>query len=179
MVAETISHRKTGLPNGWPLTDTCIFTYIEDMSRSAPSYETAQMIGESCVCLRVQRASRAIGRRFDDAFRSLGLNNGQFSLLMSLNRPSPPTVGELAERLAMDRTTTTKNLKPLERRGLLKVRPDDKDSRARRITLTNAGRALLADAVPHWQATNDAVRASLGKADLASLHSALRMIADN
>ena len=144
---------------------------------SPPSYETTQMIGNSCVCLRVQRASRSVARRFDKALRPLALSNGQFSLLMQLNRPSPLTVGGLAEELAMDRTTTTKNLKPLERRGLVKIRRDDQDPRVKRITLTNAGRALLGKAVRHWEAANAAVVASLSETELASLHSALRTIA--
>jgi DNA-binding MarR family transcriptional regulator len=137
----------------------------------------ARMIGDSCLCLDVQRASRAIGRRFDEAFRPLGLNNWQFSLLMTLNRPMPLTVSSLAERLAMDRTTTTGNLKPLERRGLVEIRRDDKDARARRIVLTDAGRALLAEAVDRWRAANDAAIASLGGTDLAAFRSALRTIA--
>lgn len=135
------------------------------------------MIASRCLCLRVQRASRAIGRRFDDAFRSVGLNNWQFSLLMNLSRPSPLTVNGLAEQLGMDRTTTTKNLRPLERRGLLEIRLDEHDARVRRIVLTDAGRALLVEAVPHWQAANDAVSASLEEADLERLHSALEAIA--
>jgi DNA-binding MarR family transcriptional regulator len=137
----------------------------------------ARRIGDTCLCLDVQRASRAIGRRFDEAFRPLGLNNWQFSLLMTLNRPTPLTVGSLAERLAMDRTTTTANLKPLERRGLLEIRRDDRDARARRIVLTDAGRALLAEAVERWQAANDAVVVSLGGTDLAAFRSGLRTIA--
>jgi len=137
------------------------------------------MIENSCVCLRVQRAGRAVARRFDEAFRPLGLSNGQFSLLMQLNRPSPLTVGGLAEELAMDRTTTTKNLKPLERRGLLRVRRDEEDPRVKRIALTSAGRALLAKAVRHWQTANDGVAASLSEAELASLHSTLRTLAEN
>ncbi|MCI0430182.1 MAG: MarR family transcriptional regulator [Rhodospirillales bacterium] len=136
------------------------------------------MIGNSCVCLRVQRASRAIARHFDEALRPLGLSNGQFSLLMQLNRPSPLTVGGLAEELVMDRTTTTKNLKPLERRGLLRIRRDEEDPRVKRITLTSAGRALLAKAVRHWKAANDAVVASLSDTELASLHSTMRTIAE-
>jgi DNA-binding MarR family transcriptional regulator len=137
------------------------------------------MIRRSCLCLRTQRASRAIGRRFDEALRPVGLNNWQFSLLMTLNRPSPLTVNGLAEELAMDRTTTTKNLKPLERRGLLEVRHDEEDARVRRIVLTDAGRALLTEAVQHWQAANDAVAASLKGGDLACLHSALETIAQD
>jgi DNA-binding MarR family transcriptional regulator len=136
------------------------------------------MVGDTCLCLDVQRASRAIGRRFDEAFRPLGLNNGQFSLLMALNRPTPPTMSSLAERLAMDRTTTTANLKPLERRGLVEIRRDEQDARVRRIVLTEAGRAVLTEAVDRWRAANDAVVAHLGGTDLAALRSALRTIAE-
>ena len=135
------------------------------------------MIGDTCLCLDVQRASRAIGRRFDEAFRPLGLNNGQFSLLMTLNRPTPLTMIGLAEHLAMDRTTTTANLKPLERRGLVEIRRDEEDARVRRIVLTEAGRAVLAEAVDRWGAANDSVVASLGGTDLAAFRSALRTIA--
>ena len=136
------------------------------------------MVGDTCLCLDVQRASRTIGRRFDEAFRPLGLNNGQFSLLMALNQSTPPTMSSLAERLAMDRTTTTANLKPLERRGLVEVRRDEQDARVRRIVLTEAGRAVLAEAVERWHAANDAVAASLRGMDLAAFRSALRTIAE-
>ena len=146
-------------------------------ARPAPSPKVARTIGDTCLCLDVQRASRAIGRRFDQAFRPLGLNNGQFSLLMTLNRPTPLTMIGLAEHLAMDRTTTTANLKPLERRGLVEVRRDEQDARIRRIVLTEAGRAVLAEAVDRWRAANDSVVASLGGTDLAAFRSALRTIA--
>ena len=135
------------------------------------------MVGDTCLCLDVQRASRAIGRRFDEAFRPLGLNNWQFSLLMVLNRPTPPTMSSLAEDLAMDRTTTTANLRPLERRELVEVRRDEQDARVRRIALTDAGRAVLAEAVDRWRAANDAVIASLSGTDVAAFRSALRTVA--
>src|SRR3954466_6861243 len=144
---------------------------------STPSYEMARMLGRRCLCLRVQRASRAIGRHFDDAFRAVGLNNWQFSLLMMLNRPSPLTVTSLAEELAMDRTTTTKNLKPLERRGLLEIRRDEQDARVKRVVLTKAGQGLLTEAVQHWDAAQQTIEASLRGSDLASLHTALEAIA--
>src|SRR5919205_2707322 len=146
-------------------------------ARPAPSPKVARMIGDTCLCLDVQRASRAIGRRFDQAFRPLGLNNGQFSLLMTLNRPTPLTMSGLAEHLAMDRTTTTANLKPLERRGLVEIRRDEQDARVRRIVLTDAGRAVLAEAVDRWRAANASVVASLGGTDLAAFRSALRTVA--
>src|SRR2546425_7369774 len=92
----------------------------------------------TCMCLHMQRAARAVARRFDEALRPLGLTNGQFSLLMSLNRPEPATIGSVASLLAMDRTTLTAALKPLERRGLVRVTVDPADRRSRRLTLTPA-----------------------------------------
>jgi DNA-binding MarR family transcriptional regulator len=95
-----------------------------------------------------------VARRFDAALRPLGLTSGQFSLLMSLNRPEPASIGNVSTLLAMDRTTLTANLKPLERRGLVTVAADDADKRMRRLTLTPAGRALLGAAVPVWRRTH-------------------------
>ena len=143
-----------------------------------PSYEATLLVRDTCLCLGVQRASRAIGRLFDDAFRPLGLNNFQYSLLMMLNRPSPLTVGGLAECLTMDRTTTTANLKPLERRGLVTIRRAKEDARIKHVVLTDAGRTLLAEAVGRWQVTNDAVKASITGTDLSSLYSGLGAIAE-
>src|SRR5882762_3084486 len=125
------------------------------MSRTASvPYETTILVRDCCLCLHVQRAARALARRFDEALRPLGLTNGQFSLLMSLNRPAPPAMGAVASLLAMDRTTLTAALKPLERRGLVKVTADPADKRSRLMTLTSAGRGLLARAVPIWQRTH-------------------------
>ena len=94
-------------------------------------HDVTLMVRDNCLCLHVQRAARALARRFDDAFRPFDLTNGQFSLLMSLNRPQPPTLGSVASLLAMDRTTLTAALKPLERRGLVKVAVDKEDRRSR------------------------------------------------
>jgi DNA-binding MarR family transcriptional regulator len=140
-------------------------------------FEMTRMVRENCLCLRVQRASRAIGRMFDEAFRPFGLTNFQFSLLMMLNRPSPPTIGGLAESLALNRTTITANLKPLERRGLVTVRRDDSDSRVKLVALTSAGRSLLAKCVERWQAANDAVRTRLSANELSSVYSNLELVA--
>jgi DNA-binding MarR family transcriptional regulator len=111
-------------------------------------------VRDHCLCLAVQRAARALARRFDDAMRAMDLTHGQFSLLMSLNRPEPPSIGEVALFLAMDRTTLTANIKPLERRGLLKVTTDKQDRRSRRLILTGAGHALLIQALPVWKKTH-------------------------
>lgn len=111
-------------------------------------------IRDRCLCLHVQRAARALARRFDEALRPVGLTQGQFSLLVSLNRPSPPAMGDVAKLLVLDRTTLTANLKPLERRGLVKIKVDPQDRRSRRLVLTDAGRAVLAAAAPIWKRTH-------------------------
>ena len=84
---------------------------------------------------------------------------------MSLNRAEPPTIRSVAELLAMDRTTLTANLKPLERRGLVQVKTDPADRRSRRLVLTPAGRKLLATAVPIWRDTHAALDGLLQRSD--------------
>lgn len=121
-------------------------------------------VRDRCLCLHLQRAARAVARRFDEALRGIGLSHGQYSLLMALNRPDAPTLGSVARLLAMDRTTLTANLKPLQRRGLLRVEPDARDRRGRRLILTDAGRDILLRAVPIWRATHDALDADIGAA---------------
>src|SRR5437763_15578526 len=80
-------------------------------------FETTAHVRDHCLCLHTQRAARALARRFDRALRPLGLTNGQFSLMMSLNRPEPAGMGPVAALLGLDRPTLTAALKPLERRG--------------------------------------------------------------
>src|ERR1700688_216040 len=131
------------------------------MSRPVVPFETTLQVRDSCLCLHVQRAARALARRFDEAMRPLGLTNGQFSLMMSLNRPNPPGMAVVALLLAMDRTTLTAALKPLRRRGLLKITTDPADGRGRLLTLTAKGRRMLARAVPVWRSTHTTVEALL------------------
>jgi DNA-binding MarR family transcriptional regulator len=126
-----------------------------------PSFETTLLVRDSCLCLHAQRAARALARRFDIALKPAGISSGQFSLLMSLNRPKPPSLGSVAALLAMDRTTLTANLKPLERRGLVEIAPDQADKRIRLLSLTPAGRAVLAGAVPIWRDLHAAIEAEL------------------
>lgn len=125
----------------------------------------------------MQRASRALARRFDDALRPFGLTNGQFSLLMSMNRPEPPPMGPVASLLAMDRTTLTAALKPLARRGLVRVTRDPSDRRSRLLRLTEEGRQLLAHAVPIWQSTHNQMEREAPEVNFDSLRKALRHIA--
>ena len=125
------------------------------MSKAAGiSFETTLFVRDTCLCLHLQRAARALARRFDDALRPLGLTSGQYSMMMALNRPEPPGIGSVASLLSMDRTTLTAALKPLQRRDLVTVMVDAADRRGRRLRLTPAGRALLARALPVWRRTH-------------------------
>lgn len=139
-------------------------------------FETTLHVRDTCLCLHVQRAARALARRFDEALRPVGLTNGQFSLLMSLNRPQPAGLGGVATLLAMDRTTLTAALKPLERRGLLTIAPDPKDGRARVLSLTSGGRAVLAQALPIWTREHGKLDEELGGGSEA-LRASLKAIA--
>jgi DNA-binding MarR family transcriptional regulator len=120
-------------------------------NRDRAAFAFTHHVRDHCLCLHVQRAARALARRFDDALRPVGLTQGQLSLLTSLNRAEPPTISAVASLLALDRTTLTANLKPLERRGLVKVSVDPDDKRSRRLVLTPAGRGVLAAAAPIWK----------------------------
>ena len=145
-------------------------------SKNAVPYETTLLVRDCCLCLHVQRAARSLARRFDDALRPFDLTNGQFSLLMSLNRPVPPPMGPVASLLAMDRTTLTAALKPLERRGLVKISPDPADRRSRILQLTGKGQQLLASAVPVWESTQREVERLIPNDDPESLRIALRAL---
>ena len=145
------------------------------MSKRVP-YETTLAVRDACLCLHVQRAARALARRFDNAFRDLGITHGQFSLLMSLNRPEPARMADVAALLAMDRTTLTAALKPLQRRRLATVSIDRGDKRGRRLTLTARGRALLAEALPIWESEHTALDALLAPTDPQRLRGDLKTL---
>lgn len=120
-------------------------------------YGTTPQVRDTCLGLHVQRAARAVGRHFDEFLRPAGLTNQQFSLLMALNQPVPPNMSRIADLLAMDRTTLTAALKPLERRRLVKVAVDEADKRSRRLLLTAAGKKVLSEALPLWKRAQAAV----------------------
>jgi DNA-binding MarR family transcriptional regulator len=139
-------------------------------------YETTVFVRDHCLCLHAQRAARSLARRFDDALRPHGLTNGQFSLLMALNRPEPPPMGPVANLLAMDRTTLTAALKPLERRGLVHVQPDPRDRRGRLLKLTQDGRRLLTQAFPVWKETHETIDRQLSAVDMNALRAGMMAI---
>jgi DNA-binding MarR family transcriptional regulator len=146
------------------------------MSNAVP-LETTSLVRDTCLCLRAQSAARALARYFDAALRPVSLTNQQFSLLMALNRSEPPPMGPVAKLLAMDRTTLTAALKPLERRGLVRVESSATDARARILVLTAAGRETLARAVSIWRETHAAVEEHLVGIDPGAVRAALARLA--
>lgn len=122
-----------------------------------------------CLCLAARRASRTITRRFDQALRGHDLRATQFTLLSALALAGPTTIGALADLLAADRTTITRNLALVEKRGLASVRADEVDARSRIAAITPEGKALLQKAMPTWRKVQDELTASLGEPAAAGL----------
>lgn len=125
--------------------------------------DTVLHIRDTCLCLATQRAARRLARRFDAALRPFGLTNGQFSLMVALNQPEPPPIGRLAPFLGMDPSTLTAAVKPLARRGLLTIETDPEDRRARRLSITPDGVALMRQAVEVWRAEHAALEEDMGE----------------
>jgi DNA-binding MarR family transcriptional regulator len=149
---------------------------IKPDPRQRLSLETTYAIAQNCACLHLQSAARAVARTLDHVFKPLKLTSGQFAIMLTLHRTAPVTVGELADRLAMDQSTATANLKPLERRSFVRSAPHDADGRARVVSLTAGGRAALADAVELWVNADDLMTRGLSERDVRRLCNTLRYL---
>lgn len=137
----------------------------------------ASTSSNECFCLHLRRAARLLTRRYDEALRPLGLNSGQFSLLMNLAGGAGQSIGHLALRLAMDRTTLTAALKPLLRDGYVLVQASAADKRSKPLGLSPAGHGLLRRALPVWRGLQQQVALDMAHADLPGLRLQLRAVA--
>lgn len=113
--------------------------------------EKKKDIAKHCAHFQLKRSVRSVTQHFDAALSASGLRVTQFNLLVASSLMGPAPLTELADALALERTTLTRNLKPLERDGLLKTRSDTADARIRLIEVTPAGEATIARAYPAWQ----------------------------
>lgn len=157
---------------------------VSSVDRAKPSipYSTTLLVKNRCLCLHAQRAARRLARRFDLALKPVGLTNGQFSMLISLNRPAAPgipaaTVGNVAELLGMDRTTVTAAARVLSRRHLLRIEVQPTDRRNKILKLTTKGVDLLAAAVPVWMQTHEQIEREMGTGAVERLRKNLRLAA--
>lgn len=135
------------------------------------------LVDRECFCLNLKRAARAVARRYDEALKPVDLNIGQFSTLMSIAGLQPVAMQPLAQRLGMDRTTLTATLKPLRRRGLVSIRTDETDLRTKKLSLTDAGAAMLRLAVPRWKTVQSCVGREVGARTAATLRTQLAQLA--
>lgn len=113
--------------------------------------DPASAVDPRCTCLLLRKAARVVTQRHDDQLRPVGLRTTQFSLLANLRHGTGLSMGELAARMTMDRTTLTRNLRPLTEAGWVVSAPDPEDRRRTRRALSPAGRDVLRAAVPIWR----------------------------
>lgn len=128
-----------------------------------------------CICLNVRKTARAITQLYDGVLQPSGLRAGQFGLLGAIALAGEATLTRLAEELVMDRTTLTRNLKPLERRGLIAIEPGA-DRRTRVATLTERGRQAMLAALPLWQEVHKQVVTRLGDKQYRTLLAELKTV---
>ena len=139
---------------------------------------TREVSGDSpinCSAARLLRAARVLTRHYDEALRPAGITITQFGLLNVIKRAEPESISDIAGILDIDRTTLSRNLKPLEKANLV-FRGNEGGSRRRRVLLTTLGVAKLEEAMPLWQQAQTRVEQVLGDAKLKDLYGALSMI---
>jgi DNA-binding MarR family transcriptional regulator len=132
-------------------------------------------VAQNCTCFRIRRAARQITRAYDAALRPSGLKATQFSLMTALARAGQASITELAETLGMERTTLTRNIRPLEEKGLLKVSPEGY-RRTRTLELSAPGRAKLNAALPLWEKAQTQMTQHLGSRGLRELNALLESV---
>lgn len=123
----------------------------------------------------MRRAARAVANHYDDVLAPSGLKGTQFTLLNAIVLADSPTITELAQLLLLDRTTLSRNLKPLQQQGLVRL-TTGKDARARALALSTQGSQALQKALPLWDKAQASVEQLLGKARLRNLQSDLRTL---
>ena len=133
-----------------------------------------------CTCSALRMAARRLSQSYDAALAPESLSVSQYAVLSNLAKrgaAGPPTVGDLADLLGLDRTTLTHNLRPLERDGWLTVFVDPADKRLRRVALTPAGRDKRARCLPLWHAAQERFDRDFGAAPSRALRASLVAIA--
>lgn len=129
-----------------------------------------------CTCMRLRKATRRVSQIYDRHLEPAGLTITQYGLLAHLVAVTDTAIGALAEKLAMDPTTLTRNLRPLIRQGLVALVPDARDRRVRCVSLTDNGREAFESARPLWRAAQNQINAAIGDSETSALHAELDRI---
>ena len=122
-----------------------------------------------CALGNLRKATRVISQLYDEALQPIELRGTQFTLLSAIATSERVTINELADKLVMDRTTLARDLKPLEKRGLVSIQVGETDLRTRQIGLTTEGSQLLLKAIPLRQQAQEQVERALGQERLQCL----------
>ena len=140
------------------------------MSKQRPSSESDRIarLNSACICNNLRRASRLVTNYYDKLLEPAGLRVSQATVLVVLYLDDGQTINEMAEKLELDRTTLTRNLKPLAQQGLLTV-AQGSDQRTRVVTLTQAGKAALLKVLPLWEQTQSYMVEGIGQANASLL----------
>ncbi|WP_108812108.1 MarR family transcriptional regulator [Sphingorhabdus sp. Alg231-15] len=139
----------------------------------------AREAGEGCICQRTRKAARLVTKTYDDALRPFGLRGTQFTLLAAAAQADGGvSISELAEHLGMDRTTLSRNLKPLERDGMIDILDEENVGRTKTVRLTESGFAKFAEAAPSWRQTQKQMISLLAADQLSPLMNGLRSLSD-
>lgn len=120
-------------------------------------------VAERCAHFNLKKAVRVTTQRYDEALAGADLRISQFTLLISSSLAGPSSISDLADQLAMDRTTLSRNLQPLVKRGLLNLTRSQADSRTRLVEITAAGERSLAEAYPLWESVQEEVTQTFGE----------------
>ena len=141
---------------------------------NCPYYQTAMKKDpELCNCLALRQATRLVTKIYDAALASVELGANQYSILSRLQRSGPTTLGDLADALVMDRSTLGHLVRPLEKRGLIRLAVGEEDRRARLLTLTRSGESLVQKARPLWSSAQRKFEGSFGADAAARLRTLL------
>ncbi len=131
--------------------------------KNTPQNQTHVRIAWHCTCFNVRRAARAVTQFYDDIMAPSGVKSTQFTMLGAVGMMGPASVTRLAEHLALDRTTLTRNLKVLKQQGLISIGPGE-DRRERVVSLTPDGEAAIERATPVWREAQERLAAQFGGA---------------
>ena len=129
-------------------------------------------MGQSCVCYNLRKASRTITRLYDEFLKPSGIQATQLTILLGTKILQPVTLKYLSKASMMDRTTLSRNLKPLEKNQLVRVEPGQ-DRRERIVTLTDTGEEVLIKAYPLWEHAHNKIISGLNQKGLNTLLTSL------
>jgi DNA-binding MarR family transcriptional regulator len=145
-----------------PLDRRIDVVYMHEMTSHQNIPALARTLLDACLCHNVRMASRIVSRAYDEALRPTGLRATQVAVLAAVAARGALSIKSLADSLEMERTTLTRNLRPLEEQGLVAIAPEGRH-RSRMLTLTTAGRAALMKALPLWEKAQQSSMHQLGE----------------